>query len=105
MNHKLVQQVLQDHFLLTRQHLAGCSRFKIDKRRLDFIARFITALLQVCTVNSTILSTALSSNQIESNARRIKRFLQFDLPQANITQFVLAFVSDEKFVLTMDHTN
>ena len=92
MNHKPVQQALQDHF-------------KIDKRRLDFIARFITALLQVCTVNSTILSTALSSNQIQSNARRIKRFLQFDLPQAYITQFVLAFVNDEKFVLTMDRTN
>ena len=92
MNHKPVQQALQDHF-------------RIDRRRLEFIARFIIALLQVCTFNSTILSTALSSNKLESNTRRIKRFLQYDLPQTYIAQFVLAFVGEEKFVLTMDRTN
>lgn len=92
MKHKPVQQALQPHF-------------KLDPRRLDFIARYITALLQVCTVNLNILGVALSSNRIESNARRIKRFLNFDLPQSIIAQFVLSFMTDEKLVLTMDRTN
>ena len=89
MKHKPVQQALQPHF-------------KLDPRRLDFIARYITALLQVCTVNLNILGTALSSNRIESNARRIKRFLNFDLPQTLIAQFVLSFMTDTKLVLTSD---
>jgi hypothetical protein len=92
MKHKPIQQALQPHF-------------QIDTRRLDFIARYITALLQVCTVNLNILGAALSSKQIESNARRIKRFLAFDLPQIAIAQLVLSFVQDEKIVLTMDRTN
>jgi hypothetical protein len=92
MKHKPLQQALQPHF-------------QIDPRRLDFIARFIIALLQVCTVNLNILGTALSSKQIQSNARRIKRFLAFDLPQIVIAQFVLSFITDEKIVLTMDRTN
>jgi Transposase DDE domain len=92
MKHKPVQQALQPHF-------------KLDPRRLDFIARYITALLQVCTVNLNILGIALSSNRIQSNARRIKRFLNFDVPQALITQFVLSFMPDTKLVLTLDRTN
>jgi Transposase DDE domain len=92
MKHKPIQQALQPHF-------------KLDPRRLDFIARYITALLQVCTVNLNVLGVALSSKQVESNARRIKRFLDFDLPQTFIAQFVLSFITDEKIVLTMDRTN
>jgi hypothetical protein len=92
MKHKPIQKALQPHF-------------QIDTRRLDFIARYITALLQVCTVNLNIIGAALSPKQIESNARRIKRFLAFDLPQIAIAQFVLSFITEEKIVLTMDRTN
>jgi hypothetical protein len=93
MHHKPLQHALQPHF------------DALDPRRLDFIARFIIALLHTQTVNLNKLGRALSKYQISSNARRIKRFLNFKLAPELIARFVLAFVKDESLVLTMDRTN
>jgi hypothetical protein len=90
MQYKPVQQALQAHF-------------DIDVRRLEFISRFLIALLKVRSVNLTQIATALNGRaKLESNARRIKRFLNLDFAQDLIARFVLSFVIDEKLVLTMD---
>jgi hypothetical protein len=93
MQHKPVQQALQAHF-------------DIDARRLEFISRFIIALLKVRSVNLTQLATALNGfAKIESNARRVKRFLNVDFAQEIIARFVLSFITTDKIVLIMDRTN
>ena len=93
MQHKPLQYALKSHFAL-------------DPRRLDFIASFILALLKVRTVNLTQIGTALNGLvQPSSNAKRAKRFLDFDLLQEAISQFVLSFINNPKLVLTMDRTN
>jgi hypothetical protein len=90
MHHKPLQQALQPHF------------DSLDPRRLDFIARFIIALLHAQTVNLNKLGRALGPYQISSNARRIKRFLNFNFAPELIARFVLAFIKDELLVLRMD---
>ena len=93
MQHKPVKDALQAHF-------------DIDARKLEFISRFIIALLKVRSVNLTQLATALNGfAKLESNARRVKRFLNVDFAQDMIARFVLSFVTDDKIVLTMDRTN
>lgn len=93
MNHKPVRDALQAHF-------------DIDARRLEFISRFIVALLKVRSVNLAQIATALNGfAKLESNARRVKRFLNVDFAQEMIARFVLSFVTDDKIVLTMDRTN
>jgi hypothetical protein len=93
MQHKPVQHALQAHF-----HL--------DARRLEFIARFIIALLKVRTVDLAQIAVALNGRALlESNTKRARRFLEFDLAQKLVAQFVLSLVPDEKLVLCMDRTN
>ena len=93
MQHKPVQHALSNHFSL-------------DPRRLEFIARFIIALLKVRSVNLNKIATALNGNaDLESNSKRASRFLKFDFVQETIAKFVLSFVTDEKLVLCMDRTN
>ena len=93
MQHKPLQYVLRSHFVL-------------DPRRLDFIASFILALIQVRTVNLIQIGTALNGLvQPTSNARRSKRFLEYDLGQERIAKFILSFIDSQKLVLAMDRTN
>ncbi len=94
MQHKPVQHALQAHFSL-------------DPRRLDFIARFVIALLKVRTVNLAQISTALGGHALlDSNAKRARRFLEFDLAQAAVAHFVLSFLAgQDKLILCMDRTN
>jgi Transposase DDE domain len=93
MQHKSVQQVLQAHF-------------KLDARRVEFIARFILALLQVRNVQLSQIATALNGNaKLESNLKRAERFLKFDLAQRLIARFVLNFVPEGQLVLVMDRTH
>jgi len=93
MQHNPVQHALHPHFPL-------------DPRRLEFIARFVVALLKVRTVNLAQISTALNGRALlESNAKRARRFLDFDLAQEVVARFVPSFVGDEKLVLCMDRTN
>lgn len=93
MQHKSVQHALQ-------------VQFRLDPRRLEFIARFVVALFKVRTVNLAQIATALNGHALlESNAKRARRFLEFDLAQDTIARFVLSFIHDEKLVLCMDRTN
>lgn len=93
MQHKPVQHALQAHFPL-------------DPRRLDFIARFVVALLKVRTVNLAQVATALGGHALlESNAKRARRFLDFDLAQEAVARFVLSFIHEDKLILCMDRTN
>jgi hypothetical protein len=93
MQHKSVQQALQAHF-------------KLDARRVEFIARFILALFQVRTVQLPQIATALNGNAaLDSNVKRAKRFLEFDLAPELIARFVLSFVPEGKLVLVMDRTH
>lgn len=93
MQHKPVRDALQAHFA-------------IDPRRLEFISRFLIALLKVRTVNLAQIATALNGHaKLESNSRRVKRFLNVDFAQELIARFVLGFVTDQKLVLTMDRTH
>lgn len=93
MNHKLVHNALKSHFTL-------------DARRLDFIARFITAVFQIRSVQLPQLALALGGHaKLESNIKRARRFLDFDFSQDLIARFVLSFVPDDKLVLCMDRTN
>jgi hypothetical protein len=93
MNHKPVKNALQAHF-------------DLDARRLEFISRFIIALLKVRSVNLAQIATAFNGfAKLESNARRVKRFLNVDFAQEMIARFVLSFVLEDKIVLTMDRTN
>lgn len=93
MNHKPVKDALQAHF-------------NLDARKLEFISRFIIALLKVRSVNLAQLATALNGlAKLESNARRVKRFLNVEFAQDLIARFVLSFITNDKIVLTMDRTN
>jgi hypothetical protein len=93
MQHKPLRYALKRHFT-------------VDPRRLDFIASFILALVKVRTVNLTQIGTALNSlAQPTSNARRSKRFLNYDFSQELIAKFILSFIDSPKLVLTMDRTN
>ena len=93
MQHKPLQHVLKSHFIL-------------DPRRLDFIASFILALIKVRSVNLTQIGTALNGLvQPASNAKRAKRFFEYEFTQELITKFILSFIDSQKLVLTMDRTN
>jgi Transposase DDE domain len=93
MQHKPLQHALKSHFAL-------------DPRRTDFIAAFILALIKVRTVNLTQIGTALNGLvQPASNAKRSKRFLEYDFAQEQIAKFILSFINSQKLVLTMDRTN
>jgi hypothetical protein len=92
MEHKPIQHALQPHF-------------NLDPRRLEFIARFLIALLKVRTVNLNLIATALNGHALlESNAKLAKRFLEFKLDQHLIAKFALAFIGDKKIVPCMDRT-
>ena len=90
MQYKPVEHVLQAHF-------------DIDARRLEFISRFVIALLKVRSVNLAQIATALNGfAKLESNARRVKRFLNVDFAQEMIDRFVLSFVTNDKIMLAID---
>jgi Transposase DDE domain len=93
MQHKPIQDALQTHFTL-------------DARRLDFITRFITALFQIRCVQLSQIALALGGHaKLESNIKRARRFLDFDLAQELIARFVLSFVSDDELIICMDRTH
>lgn len=77
--------------------------------RLDFLARFILALLQVRSVNLARLAPVLSSKaKISSNYIRLQRFFRtFTIDQADIARIVtcLLLPKGSPWVLTLDRTN
>lgn len=76
--------------------------------RLEFLARFILALLQVRTVNLSRLAVVFSSRaKVSSNYIRLQRFMrEFVIDQAEIAQVVAALLpKDLPWILTLDRTN
>lgn len=77
--------------------------------RLEFLARFILALLQVRSVNLARLAPVFSSRaKISSNYIRLQRFFRtFTIDQADIARTIawLLLPKDKPWVLTLDRTN
>jgi len=79
-----------------------------NKARIKFVARFLLALYAVQTINLSILANAFSgSAQIESNYKRLQRFLrQFELPYAELAEFVIRLLGvPGPYTLALDRTN
>ena len=75
--------------------------------RLDFLAKFIVALLTVRSVNLTKIAEAFSGKaKIDSHYKRLQRFFRaFQLDFVQITGFVLNhFSMEDGIVLAMDRT-
>lgn len=76
--------------------------------RLDFLARFILALLQVRSVNLARLAPVLSNRaKTSSNHIRLQRFFRrFTIDQADIARTVASLLPKEiPWILTLDRTN
>lgn len=78
------------------------------KARIKFLARFLTALITTRTVNlAQIASVFAGRAQANSHYERCRRFLKdFDLPYAQIAQFIVALLGDSRgWTLALDRTN
>jgi hypothetical protein len=79
-----------------------------NKARIKFVARFLSALYAVQTVNLSFLATAFSGRaQEESNYKRLQRFLrEFELPYAELARFVVKLLGVAgPYTLALDRTN
>jgi hypothetical protein len=84
--------------------------FKWNKSRLNCLIKFIFAVILSCTVSLPRPGTIFSNSaKIDSNIKRMKRFLRW-LPRVRNYQyllaiFVLKLIPYNKFVLSIDRTN
>ena len=79
-----------------------------NKARINFLARFIIALIEVRTVNlSEIAQVFLGRAKRESHYKRVQRFLRFfELPYAQVARFVVRLLRvPAPWVITMDRTD
>src|SRR5438270_9833418 len=79
-----------------------------NRARINFLARFIIALIEVRTVNlSEIASVFLGRARRESHYKRMQRFLRFfELPYAQVARFVVRLLRvSAPWVITMDRTD
>ena len=79
-----------------------------NKARIKFFARFLLALYAVQTVNLSTLAAAFSGPaQIESNYKRLQRFLRrFEMPYAEVAEFVVRLLGlPGPYTLALDRTN
>jgi hypothetical protein len=79
----------------------------LNKARVNFLARFVVALIQVKTTNLSEISVVFSGRaKTESNYKRIQRFLHFfELSYGLVARFIVALLPIEApFVLTLDRT-
>lgn len=81
--------------------------FDVDARRIDLLARLMTALLQVCTVNYAQLALALNAAvQPASNIKRLQRFFaQFHFAHRAYVQFIWQQFASHQTVLAIDRTH
>ena len=82
--------------------------FPWNQARIDFLARFLIALISKETVNLVKIAKAFSAKaKPDSSYKRIKRFLRhFEFDLAIIAKFVvLLFPLEEKWLLCLDRTN
>ena len=79
-----------------------------NKARINFLARFIIALIEVRTVNlSEIASVFLGRAKPESHYKRVQRFFRFfELPYAQVARFVVRLLGvSAPWVITLDRTD
>jgi hypothetical protein len=79
-----------------------------NKARINFLAKFLIALIQVKTVNLAQVATAFSGRaQIASNYKRVQRFLRlFEISYAQIAFFVAKLVGlPAPWAITLDRTD
>ena len=95
-------QASKDLQILLKQHLAW------HATRLDFVARFILAMIHTKTVNLVDISLDLNGEaKPESNYRRIQRFFKdFTIDHLTIARLMLLLLPPrEAFVVVMGRTN
>lgn len=79
-----------------------------NRARINFLARFIIALIEVRTVNLTeIANVFVGRAQPPSHYKRVQRFLRFfELPYAQVARFVVRLLGvPAPWVLTIDRTD
>jgi hypothetical protein len=79
-----------------------------NKARINFVAKFLIAVIQVKSVNLTEVASVFAGGALkESHYKRIQRFLRhFELPYAAVAAFVLRLLGvPAPWALTLDRTN
>jgi hypothetical protein len=79
-----------------------------NKARINFLARFIIALIEVRTINlSEIATVFLGRAKPESHYKRVQRFLRFfELPYTQVARFVVRLLGvPAPWVVTLDRTD
>lgn len=79
-----------------------------NRARINFLARFIIALIEVRTVNlSEIANVFLGRAKPQSHYKRVQRFLRFfELPYAQVARLVVRLLGvPAPWVLTLDRTD
>jgi hypothetical protein len=79
-----------------------------NKARINFLAKFLVALIQVKTVNLTEIASAFVGRaKPESHYKRIQRFLRgFEISYATIAVLIVSLIGvPSPWVLTLDRSN
>lgn len=79
-----------------------------NKARINFVAKFLIAMIQVRSVNLTEIASVFAGGaQKASHYKRIQRFLRyFELPYAAVAAFVLRLLgTPAPWALTLDRTD
>ncbi len=79
-----------------------------NKARINFVAKFVVALIQVRSVNLSEVAGVFAGGALkESHYKRIQRFLRhFELPYAGVAAFVLRLLGVPRpWALTLDRTD
>lgn len=81
--------------------------FRMHGARLNFIARFVMALITVRTVSLATLASVLNAAvEVASNEKRIKRFFGGLVIEGEaLAKCILAWLPKEPYLLTLDRTN
>jgi len=81
--------------------------FEMHGARLNFIARFVMALITVRTVSLATLASVLNAAvEVASNEKRIKRFFGDMVIEGDmLARCVLAWLPKERYLLSLDRTN
>jgi len=81
--------------------------YPANKCRIDLIALFIIALIQICTINLTKIAASFpGETKIDSHYRRLQRFFAtFRFSERIIVNLIVSFIPVKKLILSMDRTN
>jgi len=80
----------------------------LNKARINFLAKFLVAVIQVRTVNLTEIASVFPGRaKVASHYKRIQRFLRFfEISYAIIAVLIVALIGVPRpWVLTLDRTN